>query len=152
VKLPPSVAAALDGRDLRRKLGVTLLVNATAADGWPRIATLSVGEALAQADEILLSLYATSRTAEALAAAGKGLLMLAADGGLHKLRVRVSPVAGVAVDDEGRRILRARVEDTEFDAVPYARVTSGVTYELDDADAALARWTRQLNRLREYAR
>jgi hypothetical protein len=150
--LPADIARLLDGSDLETRVGITLLVISTGEDGWPRAATLSVGEVLApNADEILLSLYATSRTTAAITSSGRAMLLLTHKGSIVRVMLEASGVTDPAADAAGRRTFRARVADVEVDAVAYARVTHGIEFELLDHGEAMSRWAGQLAELREVA-
>jgi hypothetical protein len=143
--VPAGVAALLDGTRLEHKVGTTVLV-AAADGGWPRIATLSVGEVLvADPRTVAFTMYRASRTAGAIAASGHALLLAVDDGAVVRLRV---DVRGVDAEDDGRRTFVGNVVGVERDAVPYARVTSGIEYEVLDPAATVSRWRRQLDALR----
>jgi len=151
-ELPAGLARALRGDRLDEEIGRTVLLVAPAADGWPRVATLSVGEVLApDARRILLSLYATSRTTAAIRAAGRALLLADDDGAIVRVRLTTTEIEDAAAAEAGRVTFRGDVAAVEIDAVPYARVTHGIGFELLDPDAALARWRRQLDELAALA-
>jgi hypothetical protein len=46
---------------------------------------------------------------------------------------------------------RCQVEEVLSDTVGYARLTSGVSFELKDADTVVARWTSTIDALRGAA-
>ncbi|HEY4152186.1 MAG TPA: hypothetical protein VGM38_02580 [Pseudolysinimonas sp.] len=146
--LPTSVATLLDGQDLESRIGVTLLL-IVSGDEWPRVASLSVGEVLAVgAGHLMLTLYASSRTSQALAARGRGTLFLVDDGAIVKIQL----VAEVVSSTDGRTVFRARVDAVECDEVPYARVSHGIEFELiARQEQVTARWRAQLQQLKELS-
>jgi len=143
-ELPEAVQHLLDGTGLADKIGTTLQLVVSDDEGWPRVASLSVGEVLATgAETILLTMYDSSRTTRALTERARGLLVLVDEGAIVKVELEAS-VAGSA---EGRTIFRCRVAGVERDEVAYARVTHGIEFELLDGAAATARWAKQLDQL-----
>jgi hypothetical protein len=135
-----------DGTDLESKVGVTVLLVATDSDGWPRMASLSVGEVLAVSrSELLITLYRSSRTTLALEQSGRALLVLKDGDGLAKIQVLAQLLD---VRSPGRKTFRAEVVEAEHDEVPYARVTHGIEFELVEGTRATERWRLQLEELR----
>jgi hypothetical protein len=148
-ELPADLLALLDGTSLEERVGETILVLANGDDGWPRVATVSVGELLATGPaSLLLTLYTTSRTSEAVRRVGRALLLFARKGGITRVAVGVAETTG---PDAARAVFLCAVERVEIDAVPYARVTHGIGFEVLDADAVIPRWRRQLEELRAIA-
>jgi len=145
--LPEELAQVLDGEHLDSHAGFTMLLLTDGVDGWPHSAALSVGEVLAVTPEVVhLMLYAASRTSQALAARGRGVLVAVVDGALTRVRLEVA--SSDAEDARaGRRRFRGRVVAVEIDRVAYARVTHGIEFELLDTGAR-ARWRRQIDELR----
>ena len=147
--LPASVRTLLDGSDLESKVGGALQLVVSDDAGWPRVASISVGEVLAVSDSrMLLTLYTSSRTASELADRGRGLLVLVDDGAIVKIELEARAIASGA----GRTTFDCAVAAVERDEVPYARVTTGIGFELvAHQDQVLARWRSQLDGLRELA-
>jgi hypothetical protein len=145
-RLSDPLLALLDGSDLDAKIGTTILFVAAEPGGWPRIATLSVGELLAVSpEEVLITLYRSSRTTQAAAATGRATLMAVEGNGLVKIEVVLE---SIDVDSPGRTVFRATVVTVQHDEVPYARVTHGVEFELVEGTRAVERWRLQLDELR----
>lgn len=142
--LPESVQRLLDGTGLDGKIGTTLQLVVSDDPGWPRIASLSVGEVLAVGPaELLLTMYDHSRTTAALTDRGRGVLVLVDDGAIVKVELEAAALESA----DGRTVFRCAVLGVERDEVPYARVTQGIEFELVDGAAAVARWGRQLEHL-----
>ena len=143
-ELSGTVQRLLDGTALADKIGTTLQLVVSDDAGWPRVASLSVGEVLATGPRtILLTMYETSRTTRTLAGRGRGLLVLVDDGAIVKVELEASVAGG----SEGRTIFRCVIAGVERDEVPYARVTHGIEFALVDGAAATDRWARQLEEL-----
>lgn len=148
-ELPSSVRALLDGSDLEVKVGAALQLAVSDDAGWPRVASISVGEVLAvSATRVLLTLYTSSRTAAELAARGRGLLLLVDDGAIVKIALQASRLG----DASGRTTFDGAVVGVERDEVPYARVTHGIGFQLvAHEEQVLARWRAQLDGLKGLA-
>ncbi len=149
--LTDSLVERLSGENLDASIGYTILLIACGDDGWPRVASLSVGEVLAVSrGQVFLTLYSRSRTTAALAATGRGMLFLVDDGAIHRIQIEVEPVD--APTGEGRSTFRGNVVAVERDEVPYARVLNGVEFELVDQGGVVERWRRQLEELRQASK
>ena len=147
--LPRGLRALLDGSDLESKVGETLVLIATDSGGWPRVATLSVGELLAISDShLLVTLYRTSRTTQAIEASRRALLVAVEGDGIAKVQLELEMLD---VASAGRTTFRATVVSVEHDEVPYARVTHGIGFELVDGTRAIERWRMQLAELAALA-
>jgi hypothetical protein len=97
---------------------------------------------------MVLTLYTQSRTSAALVDRGRGLLLLVDDGAIVKVEFAATAVGS----KDGRTTFDATVRGVERDEVPYARVTSGIEFELVSHQAqVLDRWRSQLDGLRELA-
>lgn len=142
--LPQAVAELLDGSGLEDKVGLTIVLTAVDDAGWPRQALLSAGEVLGvSGGGVRLALYAGSRTSRALASSGRALLSVVVAGTVYKIGVEVTG-AGTA---DGLAYFAARVVAVDADRVGYARITSGITYDLPDPQPVLERWHRQIDQL-----
>jgi len=151
-RMSESMQALLDGDDLDSKIGTTLLLIVPNGTEMPRVASLSVGEVYApSATELYLTLYETSRTTKQLVAGGRALLMGVDDGAIVKVELSAQPLDATSAIG-GRTIFRAEIDAVERDEVPYARVTSGIRFELVDGASAVERWQRQLDELKALSR
>lgn len=143
--LPSGLQRMFDGTALEGKVGLVVQIAAVDHDGWPRVATLSVGEVYTPSDDVVIvSLHAVSRTAEAVRSSGRAVLLVVHDEAILKVRV----TAEVAADDDaqraGRLTFRCTIVSVERDAVPYARVLHGIEYELLEPAPTLHRWADQI--------
>ncbi|MBJ9659614.1 MULTISPECIES: hypothetical protein [Burkholderia] len=159
----PACRALFDGEALGDKLRFTaslIVVDREVEPVDARTTLLSVGELYAPDGETLfLALWPRSRGAQLLARERAAVLSFVADGAFHQVRLRVEP-AGVTGDrpaDDGTAAaglacFRARLAGGDAQRVGYARLTSGIEFELDDRrEAVLARWTRQIEQIRLIA-
>jgi hypothetical protein len=144
--LPADVVALLDGSDLEARVGLTIELLTVAEDGWPGVALLSAGEVLAISDsDVRLALWPSSRTTANLTRTGRGVLAFVHAGAAFTVRVE----ARRAADLPGPLAAFAgRVAAVRRDEVGYARVTSGITFDLPDAPAVVARWRETIEALK----
>jgi hypothetical protein len=136
------VAALVDGVDLEGKVGQTISLITVDESGWPRLALLSIGEAYsASGTDIKLALHADSDTTAALTASGRALLNTVLEATNYRIRVQVQ-----RVDREPGPLafFTGTVLAVDEDRVPYAELTSGITYSLNNEEAVVVRWQRQL--------
>ncbi len=150
---PAAVAALFDGARLAAKAGFTAsLLVADELDGLPQIRTtlLSAGELYApDARTLYFALWPQSRGARALPRRRAATLSFVWDGAFHQAQLSVEP-AGATPD--GLAGFRATLAGAEAQRVGYARLATGITFELGEAaDAVLARWTRQVAQLMALA-
>jgi hypothetical protein len=145
--MPDDILDFLNGRDLHRKLSEAIRISTVSEQGWPHAAMLSAGEVLAlDSSEVAILVYENSNTSKNLARDGRLTLTLPLDRGLCEMRLRAT-----AKNQEGlNRCFTAVVEDVRQHRSHYADVASGVTFRLHDPTAALARWSRQIELLRDF--
>jgi hypothetical protein len=145
-RLPAAVVALLDGDDLEARVGLTVELVTTGADGWPGVALLSAGEVLAMSDsQVRLALWPDSRTTANLTRTGRGVLAFVDGGAAFTVRLEASrrpDLPGPLAAFDGR------VAGVRRDEVGYARLTSGITFDLPDEPAVVARWSKTIESLR----
>jgi hypothetical protein len=148
-QLPVALVQLFDGRDLDRKVGETFLLLTTDEDGWPHMAMLSVGELLAaNPGSVHAALWLHSTATRNLERDGRGLLAIVADGAGYYVRLKARRLPDLDVGEDGRLArFELSVEDVQEDRVDYARLTSGVRFELRDSAAVVARWERTIGAL-----
>lgn len=138
--LDAGVVALLGGTDLQAHAGFTLELVTLDADGWPRVALLSLGEVLATGEGSLrLALWPGSRSTANLERSARALLAFVHDGAAHRVRLAPRRRADVLVDGDARAVFDAPVVSVTRDEVPYARLRGGITHELADPAHALER-------------
>jgi len=147
--LDADVVALLDGTDLPARAGLTLELITLGADGWPRVALLSVGEVLATGkDSLRLALWPGSRSTANLERSARALLAFVHDGAAHRVRLEARRAADLLVGTNARAVFDASVVSVARDEVPYARLRAGITHELVDPEDTLARWRATVAALR----
>jgi hypothetical protein len=145
VRLPAPVADLVDGTEPAAKVGQTISLISIDQEGWPRLALLSIGEVYSQTGtDIRLGLHAGSGTTAALTGSGRALLNTVLGGVNYRIRVQVR-----RVDTEPGPLafFVGDVVGVDEDRVQYAELTSGITYRLNNEEAVVERWSRQLAQL-----
>ncbi len=147
--LPAEVLAALDGRDLERKIGPAYLLLTGDEDGLPRPCMLSAGELLAVDERRLrIALWPGTRTAANLARGGRAVLCYVEPGSVLYVRGPVRPLE----DASGAlACFELAVESVESDMHAGMPVTSGIRFAVERGDPASVAeaWDRQLAPLRD---
>lgn len=140
-KLPAILFADLDGDRLEDKVGLTFLLVTFGDTGWPSIALLSAGEVVAPTDStVRLGLWPGTTAASNLVASGHGTLAVFAPGRAHYVRLTVKPVARVGARGTPVAMFNGEVDDVLQDEVAYARLISGIMFELAEPAKVLVRW------------
>ncbi len=148
-ELPANLAGLLDGHDLARREGLTLLLVTTDPDGWPRVAMLSVGEVLATGPrEVRLALWPGSATTANLAHSRRSLLMVVAGAAAYYIRLVARRGEDITLSRGPRAFFLARVEEVLEDVVGYAEITSGIGFRLKDPAQVLPAWAEAVTALR----
>lgn len=144
-QLPATVRGLLDGGNLEAAIGHTFPLLTVDADGSPRVSLLSAGEVYAPTpDEIRLAMWPKSRSTANVNRAGKATLCVVADGAMFYVRLDVRERGSL----DKLAYFRSSVEEVHKDVVGYARLTSGMTFELVDREATLARWSAVVDGMR----
>jgi hypothetical protein len=148
--LPAAVHTLLDGADLGERVGVTFELITDDEQRWPHVALLSVGELVCTDRHTLrAALWPNSGATANLTREGRGLLALVADGAGYYVRVTARRLADLELGEDGQRAaFELQIEDVLEDAVAYARLTSGITFELNEPERVVPRWERTLEALR----
>ncbi len=149
-RLPPALAALLDGEQLGAKAGLVFLLVSQDETGYPHPAMLSVGEVFApDPGRLRLALYSSSTTTRNLRAREKLTLALANGGFGYYVKATATETAATAPDLAGLAVFEATVEDVLEDGEPVARVMSGFTMALaGDPARTLAMWEATVSALR----
>lgn len=168
---PPALRALFDGTALASKIGFTASLITRDAGGHLRTSLLGIGELYApDARSLAFALWPTSRAARTLGSAGErgrlasehapgrasAALTFVYEGTFHQVQLAVEPLPGSEGEHGcGLALFLASIDAGEAQQVGYARLTSGVTFELSgqsgEQDAVLARWESQIDALRRAA-
>jgi hypothetical protein len=146
---PPALLARFDGTFAQMEDGFT--ASLSAADDAHRIrsALLSAGELFApDAHRLCFALWPDSRTARAIIASRRATLSFVADDAFYQIHFHTQ---GVTLEDTPLACFVATIESGEAQRVNYARLTSGITFELPDAQGVRARWREQIECLKRAA-
>jgi hypothetical protein len=146
-RIPDGVADYLDGTGLLTKTQALRLTTVD-ADGWPHAALLSAGDmVVTPSGRIRFAIFPQSNMTSNLEREGRLTMSLSLDGGMCELRLRSYRLAS-PTPDVPLAFFEAEVEAVRQHVAPYARVTGGVTFALQDPQAVLPRWHRQIAALR----
>ena len=152
-ELPPAILRLLDGADLERAAGLTVLLLTVDQAGWPRVAMLSAGEVLAVAPrQIRLALWPDGTSAANLARAGRATLALVHAGAGWYVRCTGRHEADLRLPGDRRLASFAlAVEEVLEDVVPYAELTSGIAFRLAEPGQTLTAWRAVVDAMRAAA-
>lgn len=175
---PPSLRALLDGTSLAAKVGFTASLITCDAGGHLRTSLLGIGELYApDAHCLAFALWPTSRAARTLSSGAssaeraapprmpnggrrptRAALTFVHDGAFYQVQLAIEPLGEAKGDGGAGNALAhfmASIEAGEAQEVGYARLTSGIAFELSDDTSArkavLERWERQVEALRQGA-
>lgn len=175
---PPSLRALLDGTSLASKIGFTASLITCDAGGHLRTSLLGIGELYAPDSRCLaFALWPTSRAARTLSPHAssteqsahsiepngdprrtRAALTFVHDGAFYQVQLAIEPLGGAKGDVGAGNALAyfiASIDAGEAQQVGYARLTSGIAFDLADdmsaREAVLARWERQVDALRHAA-
>jgi hypothetical protein len=149
---PAELRALFDGSSIGENIGFTASLLTVDEDGHLRTSLLSAGELYApDGRTICFALWPSARAARALrerAANGTARTALAFvhDSTFYQVQLKVD-----VLPDEGElACFEATIDMGEAQRVAYAKLTSGIAFELEGSSrqAVLARWQRQIGRLR----
>jgi hypothetical protein len=146
---PSVVLARFDGTLDNADDGFTASLSAVDDAHRIRSALLSAGELFApDARRLCFALWPSSRTARAIIASGRATVSFVVDDAFYQVQFNARQVA---VDDAPLACFVATIESGEAQRVGYARLTSGITFALPDAERVRARWREQLEWLKRAA-
>jgi hypothetical protein len=148
-QLPPEVVAMLAGDNLRAGSGHTFTLAVTGTDGWPTFALLSVGEVLATDDEtVRLALWPGSGMTAALTENGRATMMIVGGDSVWYVHLAARRGPDIGATGMHRAYFECAVDEVLVDKVTYAKITSGISFELPDPETVLGRWQQTIDLLR----
>ena len=149
-QLPSEIVDLLGGTELDKAVGFTVQLLTADPAGWPRMALLSAGEILAlDAATVRMALWPQSRTTANMTRSGQATLAFVFVGTAYTARAQ----ARCAPDLTGpptRAVFDCQILELRRDDVPYASLTSGVTFSLLDPVPTVARWRSTIQQLRRH--
>jgi hypothetical protein len=151
---PAALRSLFDGASIETKTGFTASLLA-ADEAGIRTSLLSVGELFAPDNRTLcFSLWPQSRTAKVISKTGRAALTFVFDDAFFQvqLRARSTRISEPAQHDDALLVyFIATIETGEWQRVSYARLTSGIEFELAGGETVLARWRNQVETLKRVA-
>lgn len=146
--MPPAIVELLSDdtfpdRAADSDAGLTVLVLSTTHDAWPHLAMVSLGEIVAASPRALrLALWPNSTAATNVWRGQRTTLVLVHDGTAYYLRCAARRGADLVLPDGGGQLacFGLRIDDVIEDVAPYAVLTSGVTFRLNDPAVTAERW------------
>lgn len=149
--LPPALLALLDGSLPASHLHQAIRLSSVGDNGWPYAAQLSLGEILALTPrQLLFAIWPHSTTTRNLQRDGKATLALVLDGAIWEIQLLVVQ-RDETLTDLNLSVFSATVHQVIAHRAPYATVTHGLTFSLNDEASALARWHEQIAALQVLA-
>ncbi|MFM0394466.1 hypothetical protein [Paraburkholderia phytofirmans] len=150
---PDTVRALFDGSSLASKTGFTASLLSVDTNGHVRTSLLGVGELYAPDSRTLcIALWPQARATRAIAQSGRAALTFVCDEGFYQVQLLMTPLASVAGDASGLVYLHGSIDTAEAQSVRYARLTSGITFELEgEGKTVLDRWEQQIEHLKQAA-
>jgi len=148
---PPQLRAIFDGTSLETKTGFTASLVTLDANGHLRTSLLGVGELYAPDSRTMcLALWPQSRAARTLARGGRAALTFVFDDAFYQVQLDLQPLPG---DGGGLACFAGSIDTGEAQRVRYARLSGGITFELEDEQvgAVLDRWKLQIEHLKKVA-
>jgi hypothetical protein len=148
---PIELRALFDGAALASKIGFTASLLTTDASGTHlRTSLLGIGELYApDSRSLCIALWPQSRATQAIARNGRAALTFVFDDAFYQVQLALTRVNA---HEAGLACFAGTIESGESQRVPYARLTSGITFELGEGKGAvLERWTQQVEWLKKAA-
>lgn len=140
----------LDGDDLPAREGLIFGLLTVTENGWPHLAMLSVGELVAVGPrDLRAALWPNSTATANLTRTGRATITLVHARVGYSIRCTAERGADLnAGHSSPLAFFELRVEDVLEDVAPYAVLTSGATYRLDDPDRVFPRWRATVEAMR----
>jgi len=148
---PAELRALFDGSALASKIGFTAsLLTVDESGAHLRTSLLGIGELYAPDSRTLcIALWPQSRAARAITRSGRAALTFVFDEAFYQVQLALAPLDA---DAAGLACFTGSIGSGEAQRVPYARLTAGITFDLEEGrDAVLERWTQQIEHLKRAA-
>lgn len=150
---PAAARALLDGSSLASKTGFTASLLTIDANGHVRTSLLGVGELYAPDSRTLgVALWPGSRATAVLAQSGRATLTFVCEDAFYQVQLRFEPLQRAPDDRSGLAYFSGSIDTGETQRVRYARLTGGITFELEEGEeVVLDRWEQQIEHLKQAA-
>ena len=147
-QLPASLLTLLDGSLPSHYRHQVICLSSISENGWPYDAQLSCGEIIAlSATQIRFAIWPGSTTAANLIRTGKASLTLVQDGAVIAIQA-LAEKRPETITEQQLAVFDLTLQRVITHRAPYAVVTQGITFTLNDEDATLARWRQQVTQLK----
>ncbi|RFU46963.1 hypothetical protein [Paraburkholderia sp. DHOC27] len=150
---PDAARALFDGSSLASKTGLTASLMTVDANEHVRTSLLGVGELYAPDSRTLcVALWPGSRAAGVLSKSGRGALTFVCEDAFYQVQLRFEPLPAIATQQSALLYFSGLIDTGETQRVGYARLTSGITFELGEgSETVLERWEQQIEHLKQAA-
>lgn len=140
----------LDGSDSDRWSRFTMSLVSVDDEGWPHIALLSVGEVLAVDERrLVMALWPGSTTTRSLTPEGRATLACVVGETAYSVHLDVHRGDDLPAGSMDHAWFECAVRESLADTVTYARLTTGIEFELPDRARVLERWHAVIDAMRE---
>jgi hypothetical protein len=150
---PASLRALFDGTSLASKIGFTASLVTTDVNGHTRTSLLGIGELYApDSRTVCVALWPQARSARALAQSRRAALTFVFEEAFYQVQLAFAPIHAADDAGDGLAYFSGSIDAGELQRVGYARLTSGITFELEEGrEAVLERWMQQIEHLKKAA-
>jgi hypothetical protein len=134
-EVPAAIQQALDGSGVSEAEGTVYVLAVQREDGWPHLSMLSVGELLlVDPCTIRTALWPGSTSTRLLTETGQATMAVVQGGAAYYLRCEARRGDDILFPSGTRKLAYFELDVVEVrkDEVPYAELTSGITYRLKD--------------------
>ncbi|MGF6775411.1 hypothetical protein [Paraburkholderia sp. GAS334] len=146
---PCALQTLLDGMDIESKGSFTASLLAVDESARVRTSLLSVGELFVpDAHALCFALWSSSRTARAVHSTGRAALTFVFDEAFYQLQLNARPVS---CGNFPLTCFVATIEAGESQRVDYARLTTGISFQLQQHKTVIERWYGQVQVLKRLA-
>ncbi|WP_054707793.1 hypothetical protein [Bacillus sp. JCM 19041] len=144
-QLPKEVVRFLDGEQLLQKQHDAMHFITVGESGYPYKAMLSIGEVLCiDPDKLRIGLWPQTTTAKNAVRTQKATLLLVLAPLAYDIQLELESFE----QRQDMIIIDAVVKQVKVDQAPYAHLTSGVRYQLNDPEASIMNWIEKLTLLK----
>lgn len=150
---PSALCTLFDGASLATRAGFTASLVTADATGQLRTSLLSAGELYAPDEHTLrIALWPQARAARVLREQQRGALTFVHDATFYQVQLRFTPLDPAPGDSGGLVYFAGVIEAGETQRVRYARLTSGIAFDIEvasEGEAVLERWAQQIGWLKQ---
>jgi hypothetical protein len=152
---PDALRALFDGTALADKTGFTASLVTVDANSHVRTSLLGIGELYApDSRTVCIALWPQARATRALTQSRRAALTFVFDDAFYQVQLEFEALSAAddVSGDAGLAYFVGSIDTGEAQRVRYARLTGGITFELQaDREAVLERWEQQVESLKRAA-